>query len=393
MLCDPQPRGLKRKYHSDEDDDDDDPPARKSYNQQRQEIFEISYEKLCRFRQAPDSSLLRYVLIFNTMRSVEQEMERDGIKISCLSGGPFLPSVNCEMSTLDPPPPSPYAMADGGNPPAGFPPNVYSNSSSSGSADAAESKPVLPSVISSSSVAINDFGAAQTSANCSGGEYDRCLADIYSKQSSGRVTPFVRTPYDRTEPGALWTDDRLTSLNWSSVLNFNSSPATNSCSSPGSMHQPVAGGMYEQNGVASNERTMADDDGYCSAETSLHTLMPPATCGSSSCISNLTVAYSSSSSGSPNTSPSSGNISPASGSSPTSSEDEIFGDIDLTLYDFDLLSPLSPPNVRMAPVSAEELMRSLSNSSDSAPNSCSASDFCSNGEQFNDEHVTTSVKS
>jgi hypothetical protein len=43
--------------------------------------------------------------------------------------------------------------------------------------------------------------------------------------------------------------------------------------------------------------------------------------------------------------------------SPSSSSDEVFGDIDLSLYDFDLLSlPLSTPNVKMTPVSAEELM-------------------------------------
>ncbi|GFR11865.1 SERTA domain-containing protein [Trichonephila clavata] len=67
-----------------------------------------------------------------------------------------------------------------------------------------------------------------------------------------------------------------------------------------------------------------------------------------------------SSSSSPNANSLSGNTSPASGSSPSSSEDEIFGDVDLTLYDYDY-TPLSPPNVAMAPLTAEELMWSLSN--------------------------------
>ncbi|GFQ88464.1 SERTA domain-containing protein [Trichonephila clavata] len=85
----------------------------------------------------------------------------------------------------------------------------------------------------------------------------------------------------------------------------------------------------------------------------------PAVTGVESYLNCLNV-YSASSSSSPNANSLSGNTSPASGSSPSSSEDEIFGDVDLTLYDYDY-TPLSPPNVAMAPLTAEELMWSLSN--------------------------------
>ncbi|XP_035207805.1 uncharacterized serine-rich protein C215.13-like [Stegodyphus dumicola] len=356
MSCNSQPRGLKRKHP--EDEEDEDPPSTPNhpqlmYNQRRQEMLDLTYEKLCKFRQTPDSSLFRYVLIFNTMRNLEQELERDGIKVGGFTGGHFLPAVNHQVSTLDPPP-NTNGVTDGIQS-VSYPTNPY--------AIDIESRTATPSVINSSeSPSDSIFGNVNGGTNYSS-DYDRCLMDI-DCPSSGRMTPFVRTPYERVESGALWTDDsdRLTSLNWSSVLNFNSgSPNTvNSPYSEAALDSSVISCNYDASSNSSSgcSDCSVSDDTVSGSETSLHTLMPAITLIPTSM--NTVGAYSTSSSTSPNVSSVSGNTSPASGSSPTSSEDEIFGDVDLNLYDYDFM-PLSPPNVKMAPISAEELMRSLSN--------------------------------
>lgn len=392
MLCDdPQPRGLKRKYSEGDDDDPDNTDSEHHhYSRRRQEILHMSYAKLCRLRQGTDTGLLRYVLIYNTMRCIEQEMEREGIKINCYPGGSFLSPVNCQVSTLDPPP-SPHAFGDGSLPIGPLSPYSFDTVDST--------KTALPTVINSP-VGMCD-GVFSNSASYSG-DYDRCLVDLDSS-STGRITPFVRTAYDRVESGALWTDegDRLSSLNWSSVLNFSSGSSSNASSSQSSHVAlealPTTNGHFD---VSSNSSSGSSSDSSLSCElasgteTSLHTLMPPSTI-MSSCMSSLSITYSASPSNSPNTSSSSGNTSPATGSSPSSSEDEIFGDVDLNLYDFDYVSPLSPPNVKMAPVtSAEELMRSLSSDQEST-SSCPGGSSYYRSEYFNDdrEHVTTSVRS
>lgn len=61
---------------------------------------------------------------------------------------------------------------------------------------------------------------------------------------------------------------------------------------------------------------------------------------------------------------------------------DIFGDIDLTLYDFDLFSSFSS-NVKMAPLSAEELMHSFP--TDAHPSQLSSPSPCYRNELLNDD--------
>ncbi|GIX66774.1 SERTA domain-containing protein [Caerostris darwini] len=304
-----QPRGLKRKHPEDAEDED---PPRRMYNpadyiEERKKMFDITNDKLRKTEGEKDPIILRQVLMNNVFRRLRQEMERDGIQVN--NPVPSNWSSN-QVSNLDLDPPNPSLDIFSIN---------YSNNTNG------VDRPPTPAVIPQS-----DYGT-NSEANYSSEHY-RCLMDI---DDSPRATPFVRTSYDRVEPGALWTDDndRLSSLNWSSVLKSTNFDATN----------------------GSSDCALSED---ANSSTSLHLLMP-AVPGIETYLNTLN-AYSASSSSSPNANSLSGNTSPASGSSPSSSEDEIFGDVDLTLYDYDY-TPLSPPSVAMAPLTAEELMWSLSN--------------------------------
>ncbi|XP_064484965.1 SERTA domain-containing protein 2-like isoform X2 [Ornithodoros turicata] len=267
-------RGVKRKVQSlfDDDDDDDDDAAStsssssstsseggsageydfRSYTRRRHAIFNLSLCKLSRFRQAPDPSLLRSVLVCNTLRALERD---------------YLPSMMAAAPVQRP---------------QSSPPLLHYTAASYHPYDCPAHQPA---------------------------EYQ------VGDPDNGRLTPFVRC-----DPGpVLWSeDDRLPSLNWSSVLNFGNP-------SPPPPPPPAS-------------------------ESPTYTLLP-ANGGTASAST------------SPVTSPMTSSSSSSSSSNSSSGSDEIFGDIDLSLYDFDLLSPLSPPSVKVAMVSAEEIVRTLSTSS------------------------------
>lgn len=238
----------------------------------------------------------------NIVRRLQKDMMRDGIQVNGLtreSTAPVWSEEINQVSNLDPPPNSNESPSF-----VGYPID-----------DSGVDRPPTP-------IPTSDYESFGT--NYPSDSYIRCM----DTEDCPRARTFA-------ESGALWTEDhdRLSSLNWSSVLK--STVDLNCISSDCSMSDDVAGSI-----------------------TSLHTLMPAVT-GIEAYLSSSGI-FSASSSSSSSSSPMSGSTSPGSGSSPTSSsEDEIFGDVDLTLYDYDY-TPLSPPNVAMAPLTAEELMWSLS---------------------------------
>lgn len=358
-----QPGGLKRKRPDDEDEDEDppSPPSRRQpppHVENRQQMLDLTYSKLERFKYTPNSSLSRYVLILNTIRNLEQEMMKDGVKL-WPSGTAFIPNSNHQVP-FDPtrPPPPDDARTSLNNLE-----DVVTSVSYTGASYSmdTEAKTAVNSVINTSETPSDIFGGVSSGTTYST-EYDRYLMDL-DGPSSGRATPFVRSD---VESCALWNEDsdRLTSLNWSSVLNLSSvdggNPiATSSFYSETTVESPVTSCNFDASSNSSSgcsSDCSISDDAMSSSETSLHTLMPVTT-GIPTGINSVDVSSTSSSSSPRVTSALSS--SSQSGSSPPNSEDEIFGDIDLALYDYDF-TPLSPPNVRMAPVSAEELMQSLS---------------------------------
>lgn len=287
-----------------------DPPGPLSYTRFRQIIFNLSMAKLSRYRQTPDPSLLRSVLICNTLKRLEKELEKEGIKISFSpSGVTFVPPTTA---------PSPaVVMADDDD---------Y--------IDPGNDVAIESTVNGSSEPTTGD----EESEN-------RCLLDL-DAVPSGRITPFVRSPLEisssdlnsspecpaATVPppassltsSALWNVDvepseRLSSLNWSSVLTFNSSTTSSALPEPsrGNDSTPVA--STQPNDRVAPVTTPSETEPK-SGGTSLHTLMPPSATSASS----------------PDTLSCQTLVSHLKGHH-RSTNDEIFGDIDLSLYDFDLL--------------------------------------------------------
>jgi hypothetical protein len=451
MYCDLQSRGIKRKFGEEDDSGDQTQQLRSDgisrinsaivtkvnnfsvtknniqttitsrilhhnlhcFVRQRQQIFNISMCKLNRFRQSPDPSLLRSVLICNTLRTLERELEREGIKINFGPNGvSFIPPVlNTQNMTLDPPPSASSTLVNQNHQLEH--PNYFQ--------------------VSSSVEADNDN---------TNGEYDKYLLDLNS--SSGRVTPFHKSlsasspAYDRESSldfpstsltqsanSAFWgsdeASDRLTSLNWSSVLNFNSSVNT------------VTGAnkttQYSTNGLEANDSNQCVSSPHQSSDnssnnntftpnsksntTSFTTLLPPSTSSSVATSITTTTTTSSSLSSTTLSSPSVSQNSISSqnvinsqhinhisvinsNSIPYSSNatnDEIFGDIDLSLYDFDLLSPLSPPNVKLAPITAEELIRTISPTDSNSSGVSSSSSITSTSSSISSPLSSSSTSS
>lgn len=87
------------------------------YRQRRLAVFNLSMCKLGRFRQFTDPSLLRSVLICNTLRYIEREMEQEG----CFYNGP----ASCQA-----PPPAPPTDVNPTFPPPQFlqVPDLYESS-------------------------------------------------------------------------------------------------------------------------------------------------------------------------------------------------------------------------------------------------------------------------
>lgn len=371
MFSEAQPRGIKRKAHSlddfsdggglDEEDDDEEEDsssssscssassttgggssgedARSSYSRRQHVVFNMSICKLARFRQAPDPSLLRSVLVCNTLRALERDMR---------------PPRGPEPATLPTAaaasPHHPHHPHHHHHSPHHHHHHHLHGATANGGLGAGHHH--LPPH--------QPYGAATPFHNGGyGDDYDRSCPP---PGDSGRLTPFVRSPAEPPvsgpPPTPLWTDeDRLPSLNWSSVLNFGSgAPVT-----------PPAPTVAEPVSSASACGIVDPGCGNGGANGSapLYTLLP----AHNSPAAAMVVTSSSASSSVLQTSPSSSSSSLASNSNSSgasSSSDEIFGDIDLSLYDFDLLSPLSPPHVKLAPVSAEDLMRSLAASQQQA---------------------------
>ena len=367
--------------------------AQHFYVRQRQQIFNISICKLNRFRQSSDPSLLRSVLVCNGLKALERELCREGIKINFgPQGVSFTPPVSIPHNiTLDPPPSALNALVNQNNNNNNL---IINNSLPNETIRGHQSEPMKRSSEESTFVQIDD--QTDESNNNPNGEYEKYLLDLYP--SSGRVTPFHKslssplspvyesdssiefstTPLSQSPNSAFWgsdeASDRLTQLNWSSVFNTSTTSSANNKSIQSSAGPDTSPTRSEES--AANKST---------SSSSFTTLLPPSATTSSSTATTTTTSNSMSSAALSPTSVTSALLSQNSISSQsvinsqslsqlsvisansitfstTATNDEIFGDIDLSLYDFDLLTPLSPPNVKLAPITAEELIRNMSSS-------------------------------
>ena len=304
----------------------------------RQLVFNLSMCKLSRYRQTADPSLVRSVLICNTLKRLERELDREGIKINFGPNGVSFvpPPTSCGTSLLLNNPNHSTSSPQPQQPPQ---PQV-------------QSRPVDSKLLSHTESSHESHASTKFS--------------LQESSPSGRLTPFLREedpgePVDAVhsqpvlscdddDDSGLWSPDpahRLSSASWTETMSFSS-------------------------GDVSNDSTSADMDkadthaapAPASSSILLHELRPPAagvtvlrsegevtSVKAAAAVSRCSKTSMDTSASPPPTASSS--------TSSSSTTEEIFGDIDLSLYDFDLLSPIAAPNVKLTPVSAEELMRSI----------------------------------
>ncbi|KAK6635177.1 hypothetical protein RUM44_000428 [Polyplax serrata] len=151
-------------------------PETSCYRQRRLAVFNLSMCKLGRYRQFTDPSLLRSVLICNTLRYIEREMEQEG----CFYGG-----LSGHAATCSPPPPLP---------PTPSPPEV---------------DPTFPPP---QFLEVPDITPAASSY--------RAGPEFY--EQSGRATPFPMLGSGCDTDSGMGDDDNARSINWGSVLSLSS---------------------------------------------------------------------------------------------------------------------------------------------------------------------------
>lgn len=289
----------------------------------RQSVFNISMCKLHRYRQIPDPCLRKSVLICNTLRTIECEMVSEGMELDVAGGASsFLPAIRAADDVILDPLPSPSSLA--------LTPAVVAADSLQQPYSMSPLEPRLGCAVTyDDGSGVAGYEKSLTDLDCAGGRATPRLAPA-PVSANDRTADMRRLP-------SFWNecDDRAlsnscggshggnsggggigTCISWSSVLDFSSQSDVDA----------VHNGLPED---AWNSE--ANDCGGCGGESG----------GNGAASSG------------PNTSPSA-----SSDSGISTASDEIFGDIDLSLYDFDLL-PLSPPSTRVAPPSAEELLHTF----------------------------------
>ncbi|XP_049960693.1 protein enabled homolog [Schistocerca serialis cubense] len=170
-------------------------PDAACYRQRRLAVLNISMCKLGRYRQFPDPSLRRSVLICNTLRYIEREMEQEG----CFFGGGVT-----HVPAAAPPPPAPTPQ-----PPAEPEPSY---------------QPHFADVSAPSPAAAPAYAAPQYRVPAHGADlippYEHTLRDF---SASGRATPFPAACADNYDADSgVGDEESARGINWGSVLSLSS---------------------------------------------------------------------------------------------------------------------------------------------------------------------------
>ncbi|CAD7092559.1 unnamed protein product [Hermetia illucens] len=318
------------------------------YKEVRLKIRNLSMFKLSRFRQVSEQSLYRSVLICNTLKQIDKELESEG-KDSMMNGPNFMPTqqqINARLA-MEPN----ESMNQGFNQSHLHPPHLqahphvppqsqYSNNSSPNVND--NSRDFTPSFSQMNS----RLPALAFNTLCSGSDslhpYDH---HPFRDSQSGRATPFPsQIPAD--SDSGYGDDDSNRTINWSSVLSLSSQSALD---------------PLNNNDLFS---TIPAATSISTPSSSPPSSTSPLTCSSSTPQSTTSATTTTNVSGTFSTQPypSSGTtvtpISPISmGSSPTSTWEYDFFDMDLGIRsEFTELLP----SCKMSSSSADDLFKSVS---------------------------------
>ncbi|MPC12521.1 SERTA domain-containing protein 2 [Portunus trituberculatus] len=227
-------------------------PRPSCYHQQRLSVLNMSMYKLNRFRQFPDPSLHRSVLICNTLRHIERELEAEGVSVASLLAhshghpahphlqgttlGPGSPPCPEPMPSSSPSPPAATEtpLSSMHTPPVGSPLATPSTPppSTPGTPPPAThySTPVYPtpqylptdhasgSYDSRETVPVHMRAYPNLVANTSHEESREGPSGVTADTTEGESSP--STPAPRPTPGPQ--EERTDAINWCSVLSLSS---------------------------------------------------------------------------------------------------------------------------------------------------------------------------
>ncbi|XP_050675383.1 uncharacterized protein LOC126972570 [Leptidea sinapis] len=88
--------------------------SRRCYRERRLRMMNLCALKLARLRQTPDPSLRRSVLVCNTLRGIEREVERESAEEAAPDHPPLAPAPRCELLAARPATPYPAPARDSG---------------------------------------------------------------------------------------------------------------------------------------------------------------------------------------------------------------------------------------------------------------------------------------
>lgn len=348
----------------------------------RQTMFNISLAKLSRYRHIPDPSLLRSVMICNTLKRLEKDLESEGVKVSFGPNGVyFIPNNASNSSPINPITSDQTNISDqtttsdqATNPrtdesnttfnttittttasspspsgtPLQFPPSPSSSPSFSPSSHSSNN-PIVPSRNNPSSCTSN-----HGEINPNGDGEETFLLDL---DSGGRITPFPRNmeTYGSendadSEPSLSGSESeiRIDGDMWQAQGDTWSSSSMVTCIDTSDMQDESRSSSDDQLS-RSVQNVVSSDEGVSSGSEDLHELQPVTHLSLLTKLGEIDQSLRNATLSSPSSSSSSDPIPSSFGSI----------DIDVSQYDFDMMSPISPPNMRLTPVSAEELLKSV----------------------------------
>jgi hypothetical protein len=274
---------------------------------ERQSILNIS---MCKLRTSPtrrvEPSLRRSVLIFNTLRHIEVKLRQEGVKLNPAAKSELWQQSDNSLDTLDSPPGA--ELPTNGNPPC---PGL-----TSGAEHAADFHQIYS--CRDNVMEIGCHGNTNNMADLSSQNMDTSDGSPTSDSYNSKLTT--------TAADLLLNSEKLTISSFASLLDLDRNNVT---SPPPSSHAFAT--------VTSSNH----DHMYTSSQVY-----------TSSAVTSLTSSLASASL-------SFTTLTPALFTSSQLPSHDIFGDIDLSMYDFDLLSASFPPSMKLSPLSAEELMHSF----------------------------------
>lgn len=294
---------IKRKFEEVED------PRMTPFMEEPQSILNMS---MCKLRMPPirrEPSLRRSVLIFNTLRHIERELKRQGVTLPQAPSPGLWQPEDMAMDTLDPPPgaevPPVPPVAEPPPPMTPLPPSSYYSG---------------PSMMCSD---FHNYNASYTEYSETPREAEHLDTDSSGESSDDSNDDFPDSPGAPSPPCPPQSSNTPPT---SFYLDLDCPSNTTTWSDLSSSTQ----GQGQQTSFLVNSLSTGSPKWSCSSAPTFTTLQTFSSFSAGNLTSNVS----------------------------NSSQQDTFGDIDISMYDFDLAT-ISPTMKQLTPVTTEDLLLSI----------------------------------